>query len=84
MRLQDKWVETSGSVCLQRCQCPPDKGACTLDAACSVGSFACKQGFERVAGEQRCYLKGCQEGSLQVRACKIRPDILNDSPTRNS
>ena len=65
--MQDKWRETDGSVCLQRCACPDDGGACSPDDACSEGSFVCKRGYQPVSsGEQRCYLEGCQEGSLQV------------------
>ena len=45
VHLQNKWVETRGSVCLQQCQRPPDGGVCTLDAACSKGSLNDKHSF---------------------------------------
>ena len=64
--VQDKWVDSTGSVCLRQCRCPADGAACALDGACDEGSFACKPGFARMPGEQRCFLEGCQEGSLQV------------------
>ena len=86
--MQDKWRETDGSACLQRCTCPGDGGPCTLDAACSEGSFVCSTSLrlELSAGKRpgECR-RGAGDRLQRCVAVKQRPrrlklSILQDGP----
>ncbi|EFJ41457.1 hypothetical protein VOLCADRAFT_84087 [Volvox carteri f. nagariensis] len=52
-------------LCTQRCACPADGAACTLEAACLPGTKQCLKGLRLAADGEKCIAAPCEEGSLR-------------------